>query len=80
MDGFAAWWNERLHLDRLYQKYLRKAFPVHSTFFLGEIALFAKGTRVNSPARSVDGAPIPRNTAVKIESAVGNVFYVRIAS
>ncbi len=38
---FAAWWNERLHLGRLYQKYLRKAFPVHSTFFLGEIALFA---------------------------------------
>ncbi len=40
-SGFAAWWNERLHLDRLYQKYFRKAFPVHSTFFLGEIALFA---------------------------------------
>ncbi len=38
---FAGWWNERLHLDRLHQKYLRKAFPVHSTFFLGEIALFA---------------------------------------
>lgn len=38
---FVAWWNERLHLDRLYAKYLRKAFPVHSTFFLGEIALFA---------------------------------------
>lgn len=38
---FVAWWNERLHLDRLYQKYMRKAFPVHSTFFLGEIALFA---------------------------------------
>ena len=40
-SAFVAWWNERLHLDRLYQKYLRKAFPVHSTFFLGEIALFA---------------------------------------
>ena len=40
-SAFVVWWNERLHLDRLYQKYLRKAFPVHSTFFLGEIALFA---------------------------------------
>jgi cytochrome b-561 len=39
--AFARWWNERLHLDRLYRKYFRKAFPVHSTFFLGEIALFA---------------------------------------
>jgi cytochrome b-561 len=37
----SRWWNERLHLDRLREKYLRKAFPVHSTFFLGEIALFA---------------------------------------
>ena len=35
------WLDERLHLDRLYRKYLRKAFPVHSTFFLGEMALFA---------------------------------------
>ncbi len=40
-SAFIRWWNERLHLDRLYRKYLRKAFPVHSTFFLGEIALFA---------------------------------------
>jgi cytochrome b-561 len=40
-SAFVAWWNERLHVDRLYAKYLRKAFPVHSTFFLGEIALFA---------------------------------------
>jgi membrane-bound ClpP family serine protease len=45
----------------------------------GEVALIAKGSRVNSPARSVDGSAIPRNAAVKIESAVGNVFYVRIA-
>jgi cytochrome b-561 len=45
-SAFAAWWNERLHLDRLYAKYLRKAFPVHSTFFLGEIALFAFGILV----------------------------------
>jgi cytochrome b-561 len=45
-SAFATWWNERLHLDRLYAKYLRKAFPVHSTFFLGEIALFAFGILV----------------------------------
>jgi membrane-bound ClpP family serine protease len=43
----------------------------------GEIALIAKGTRVNSPARSVDGSPLPRNVGVKIEKVVGNVFYVR---
>lgn len=40
------WLDERLHVERLYQKYLRKAFPVHSTFFLGEIALFAFGVLV----------------------------------
>ncbi len=39
--GLVRWWDERLHVERLYEKYLRKAFPVHSTFFLGEIALFA---------------------------------------
>ena len=39
--GLLGWLDERLHVERLYQKYLRKAFPVHSTFFLGEIALFA---------------------------------------
>ena len=35
------WLNERLGLDALYRKYGRKAFPVHSSFFLGEMALFA---------------------------------------
>ncbi len=45
----------------------------------GEIALIAKGTRINSPARSVDGKPIPRNAAVTIVQVVGNVFYVRIS-
>ena len=33
--------NERLGLSAFYRKYGRKAFPVHSTFFLGEMALFA---------------------------------------
>jgi len=30
--GLVRWLDERLHVDRLYEKYLRKAFPVHSTF------------------------------------------------
>jgi cytochrome b-561 len=34
----AGWVEERLQLSALYEKYGRKAFPVHSTFFLGEIA------------------------------------------
>jgi cytochrome b-561 len=33
--------NERLGLSAFNRKYGRKAFPVHSTFFLGEMALFA---------------------------------------
>jgi cytochrome b-561 len=36
----SAWLDERLALDRFRAKYLGKPFPVHSTFFLGEIALF----------------------------------------
>ena len=35
------WLNERLDLDRLNKKFMRKAFPVHHSFFLGEITLFA---------------------------------------
>jgi len=34
----AGWLEERLQLSALQQKYGRKAFPVHSTFFLGEMA------------------------------------------
>jgi cytochrome b-561 len=37
---FADWFDERLALDRFRAKYLGKPFPVHPTFFLGEIALF----------------------------------------
>jgi cytochrome b-561 len=36
-----GWLEERLGLEGLRKKYLRKAFPVHPTFFLGEIALFS---------------------------------------
>ncbi|TBH21275.1 cytochrome b [Thermus thermamylovorans] len=35
------WLDERLDLSGFYQKVLRKAFPVHHSFFLGEITLFA---------------------------------------
>jgi len=35
------WFNERLDLDRFKKKYLTKVFPVHSTYFFGEIALFS---------------------------------------
>jgi cytochrome b-561 len=34
----AGWLEERLQLSALQNKYGRKAFPVHSTFFLGEMA------------------------------------------
>ncbi len=35
------WFNERLDLDRFRKKYLTKVFPVHPTYFFGEIALFS---------------------------------------
>ena len=35
------WLDERLHVSRLNDKFLRKAFPVHHTFFIGEITLFS---------------------------------------
>jgi cytochrome b-561 len=34
------WWNERIDLIGFKKKVLRKAFPVHHSFFLGEISLF----------------------------------------
>jgi hypothetical protein len=39
--GIRGWLDERLGLSALYRKYGRKAFPVHASFFLGEMALFA---------------------------------------
>ncbi len=38
--GVSGWLADRLALDKFRAKYLGKPFPVHSTFFLGEIALF----------------------------------------
>lgn len=35
------WFDERLEFGRLYRKLFRKSFPVHHSFFLGEISLFA---------------------------------------
>lgn len=35
------WLDERLDLSKIQSKILRKAFPVHHSFFLGEITLFA---------------------------------------
>ncbi len=35
------WLDERLALSRLYKKFFRKMFPVHHSFFLGEITMFS---------------------------------------
>src|SRR3954452_5437004 len=35
-----GWFDERLGITAFYRKYGRKAFPVHSTFFFGEMAAF----------------------------------------
>ncbi len=43
----------------------------------GEIALEAKGCRINGPARSVDGRAIPKNAAVTVVRVVGTVYYVK---
>lgn len=39
--GRRAWLDERLGLSSFYRKYGRKVFPVHSSFFLGEMAMFS---------------------------------------
>jgi cytochrome b-561 len=36
-----GWLDERLGVHDLFRKYGRKVFPVHSSFFLGEMALFS---------------------------------------
>lgn len=36
-----SWLDERLALSRMYKKFFRKMFPVHHSFFLGEITLFS---------------------------------------
>jgi membrane-bound ClpP family serine protease len=44
----------------------------------GEVALVAKGTRICTPARSVDGKAVRRDAAVTIVRVVGNICYVRL--
>jgi membrane protein implicated in regulation of membrane protease activity len=44
---------------------------------VGEIVLIARGTRVRSTARSVDGQAIPRGTTVEIVEEAGNVAIVQ---
>ena len=36
-----GWLDERLGIRAFYEKFGRKAFPVHHTFFFGEMALFS---------------------------------------
>ncbi len=45
----------------------------------GEVAVMVKGTRVNGPARAVDGKAISRNTPVTVVRVVGTVYFVRVA-
>ena len=45
----------------------------------GEIAIVIKGTRVNGPARSLDGKAVPRGAPVVVEKVVGNIYYVKAA-
>src|SRR5690349_6357564 len=35
-----GWFDERLGIKAFYEKFGRKAFPVHSTYFFGEMAAF----------------------------------------
>lgn len=43
----------------------------------GEVAVIAKGTRICTPARSVDGKAVGRDAAVSIVRVVGNICYVQ---
>jgi membrane protein implicated in regulation of membrane protease activity len=44
---------------------------------LGEVVYILKGTRYNSPARSVDRKRIPAHAMVIIEKVAGNVLFVK---
>lgn len=46
----------------------------------GEVAYIVKEQREAGPARSVDGAPIPKGQVVVIEKVMGPTFYVRARS
>ncbi len=65
-------------LDDLTGKVVQVITPIPE-HGMGEIALVIKGTRINGPARSVDGHEIGRNSAVTVVRVVGNVYHVKIA-
>ena len=44
---------------------------------VGEIAFTTSGGRLNVPARSDDGAPIPYNSLVRIVRVVGSTYIVQ---
>ena len=72
------WLDERLHISRLNDKFLRKAFPVHHSFFLGEITLFSLVILILSgilltftyepSTKLVDGVPAAYASILKINS------------
>lgn len=39
--GVMGWLNDRIGIEGLYRKFGHKAFPVHTSFFLGEMAMFS---------------------------------------
>jgi len=43
----------------------------------GEVAFLARGQRAKAPARSADGAAVPRGRPVLIEKVMGQTIYVR---
>lgn len=52
------------------------AIPQNGT---GEVAYVVKGRREQSPARTLDGAAVPRGRLVVIEKVSGSTVYVRLA-
>jgi hypothetical protein len=51
------------------------AIPDHG---IGEIAYVIRGQREQAPARSIDGAAVPRGRLVVIEKMLGQTAYVRM--
>jgi len=39
--GVIGWFNDRIGIEGLYRTFGHKAFPVHTSFFLGELVLFS---------------------------------------
>lgn len=72
------WLDDRLHISRLNDKFLRKAFPVHHSFFLGEITLFSLIILIVSgillalsyepSTKLVDGLPAAYASVVRINT------------